>query len=362
MNFLQHGIDLGCMAMKIKSCYLNFGDVPMNYTFLFPRTLGAFEAFFVELPSFHEVFAATSAFHFTNRSRTCKSWSSSLTLAHSRLANNFDNFFWAKTWAQAAAPTARRHDAAGGLVAGGAPQVEHLAEPNGGSWDVQMDGEFARVEGILSLWCLWLKITFLYCFQVKLGFVDAFEAVFLPPITGMITSNLTNVFQMGWTEATNQTLLTSFPGFSVFLWHQRLNMFPLTGNFQPRDSWPDIGFLKALFSAFQFQFCIQFWPRFNLTASFAHILSVFSFTQEAWAVFQQEGLENLVDLRHAWANARDRRWGKLPLAKLVKDELMLLGLFPAFCKPSHKNQVKPGPPKKSTFKEYWSVNVCRSGC
>ena len=34
-------------------------------------------------------------------------------------------------------------------------------------------------------------------------------------------------------------------------------------------------------------------------------------SQEAWARFQQEGLENLVDLRHAWANARDRRWETL---------------------------------------------------
>lgn len=31
-------------------------------------------------------------------------------------------------------------------------------------------------------------------------------------------------------------------------------------------------------------------------------------SQEAWAVLQNEGLEELVSLRHAWANARDRRW------------------------------------------------------
>lgn len=31
-------------------------------------------------------------------------------------------------------------------------------------------------------------------------------------------------------------------------------------------------------------------------------------SEESWAVLQEEGLESLVDLRHSWANARDRRW------------------------------------------------------
>ncbi|CAJ1431194.1 unnamed protein product [Effrenium voratum] len=44
--------------------------------------------------------------------------------------------------------------------------------------------------------------------------------------------------------------------------------------------------------------------------------------EEAEAILQEQGLESLVELRHRWANARDGRWSRLPLPKMVKEDLM----------------------------------------